>query len=146
MKIVDTKSYFDVLCQLTETGHTVSTVICGGSMLPFLSDGRDYAFLKKPSSPPKKGDIVLFIRADGNYVLHRIRFIRKGKYYLIGDRQSVTEGPVELSQIMAIVTSVKRKDKIITPKNAIWKFYSKIWINIVPLRRPIFYLRALFGK
>ena len=146
LKLIDTKSYLDALSDLTENGHTVSTAISGGSMLPFLAPGRDFAILKKPDSPLKKGDIVLFRRADESYILHRIRHITKDGYYIIGDSQNVTEGPVEESRIVAVVVAVKRKGKSITPKNAVWKFYSTVWLRIIPLRRHIFRIRAIFGK
>ncbi len=146
MKLIDTKCYLDALSALTESGHTVSTAISGGSMLPFLAPGRDFAILKKPVSPLKKGDIVLFRRPDGSYILHRIRHIKKEGYYLIGDSQNITEGPVEKKQIVAVAVSVRRKGKLITPKSFVWKFYSVLWLRIIPLRHLIFRIRAVFGK
>lgn len=146
MKLIDTKCYLDALSALTESGHTVSTAISGGSMLPFLAEGRDFAILKKPDSPLKKGDIVLFKRNNGSYILHRIRHIRKNGYYIIGDSQNVIEGPVDKNQIVAVVTSVKRKGKMIYPKNFIWKFYSIIWLRLIPFRHLIFRIRANFSN
>lgn len=144
MKLIDTKSYLDALTDLTEDGHTVSTAISGGSMLPFLAPNRDFAILKKPDKPLKKGDIILFKRADERYILHRIKYIKNEGYYIIGDSQNVAEGPVEENRIVAVVVAVKRKGKLITPENIVWKFYSTIWLRIIPLRRLILRIRAIF--
>lgn len=144
MKTLDTKAYLDTICEIANSGQEVSTVVSGGSMLPFLASGRDYVYLKKTETPPKKGDIVLFLRKDGSYILHRIRFIRKDGYYMIGDRQICTEGPITPSQIVAVTVKVRRKGKLITPKSFVWKFYRYIWLHTVKLRPLIFKIRSIF--
>lgn len=146
MKIIDTKSYLDTLCELTDEGKTVSVLVSGGSMAPFLCANRDYVFLEKAENPLKKGDIVLFTRENGDYILHRIKKITSQGYYLTGDRQTALEGPVNSNQIHCVATSAKRKEQLITPKNAVWKFYSKVWINIIFLRPLIFKIAGFFRK
>lgn len=138
MKTIDTKSYLDTLCELASKGETVSTVVSGSSMTPFLSANRDCVFLKVPEKPLKIGDIVLFTRENGDYVLHRIRKIKNNNYYLVGDRQTALEGPVPLERIHCVVTAVKRKGRLISKKNPLWFFYSKIWIRLCFLR-PVFF-------
>lgn len=138
MKIIDTKAYLDTLCELADKGETVSTVVSGSSMTPFLSANRDFVFMKKAEAPLKIGDIVLFTRENGDYVLHRIKKIKYGGYYLVGDRQTAIEGPVPYKSIRCVVTAVRRKNKLITSKNPVWFFYAKIWIRLVFLRSAIF--------
>ena len=82
MKTIDTKNYLDALCELVSEGKIVSTVISGGSMLPFLSPQRDYAFLERISRKLRRGDIVLYKRPNGDYVLHRIRKIKDEEFFL----------------------------------------------------------------
>ena len=113
-------------------------------MTPFLSSGRDFVYLEAPLRKLKKGDIVLYLRTDGDYVLHRIRYIKGDGYYMIGDRQTVTEGPVNITQIKALVTGVKRKGKQLSPKSPMWLFFSKVWIRMVPLRPAV--LSVLFPR
>ena len=144
MKTIDTQGYLNILCRIIEDGNTACTVVTGGSMSPFLASNRDYVYLEKPKRKLKKGDVVLFIRQNGDYVLHRIKRISTEGYYLTGDRQTTLEGPVKREQIMALVTSVKRKSKILTPKSLIWQFYEKIWINTVCIRPILFKLYSRF--
>lgn len=134
MKTVDTKGYLSALCDIAQNGEVVSTVVSGGSMTPFLGSNRDYVYLEVPKKEPKKGDIVLFLRAGGDYVLHRIKRVTKEGYYMIGDRQTVLEGPIKREQIKLLAVMVKRKGKLLYPQNIKWKFYSKIWNNLVFLR------------
>lgn len=138
MKVIDTKSYLSAICEIALSGQQVSTIVSGGSMIPFLSGNKDTVYLNTPHRKLKKGDIVLFVRENGDYVLHRIKKITKDGYYMIGDRQTATEGPVKSQQIRLLATSAKRKNKMITEKSVKWKFYSKIWNNLVFMRPVIF--------
>ncbi len=131
---VATKAYIDMLLSVMDEGRSVSLVIAGGSMTPFLADGRDRVVLEKPGRRPAVGDIVLFRRPDGDYVLHRIRKIEGENYYMVGDAQTYIEGPVAKGQIKALVTAAKRKGKIIKKGDFVWDFFEKIWIRMVPFR------------
>lgn len=115
-------------------------------MLPFLSADRDYVYLEKPAKKLKKGDLVLFRRTNGDFVLHRIKRIKGDEFYLIGDRQYIVEGPVRCEQILAVAVGVKRKSKELTTKSPLWIFYSKIWINMVFLRPFLFKFIGLLHK
>ena len=146
VKVIDTESFLSVLCELAEEGRTVSTVVSGGSMLPFLSGNRDTVYLEKPMRKLRKGDVVLFRRTNGDYVLHRIKRIKNGDFYLIGDRQYATEGPVKSEQICALMTGAKRKGKEITSKSPVWFFYSRVWINLVFLRPLAFGIVSIIHR
>ena len=41
--------------------------------------------------------------------MHRIYNVKNEEYYLIGDAQTVIEGPIQREQIFAIIIKVKRK-------------------------------------
>ena len=135
-----TRSYIDTLRELTEQGREVRLPIAGGSMVPFLVHNRDSVLLRKPDRPLKVGDIVLYQRRDGRYVLHRIRRIRQEGYYLIGDAQRETEGPLDREQIFALVIGACRKGRQIGPGDFWWEFFARVWIRMVPLRR--FFIRS----
>ncbi len=147
MKQLDTYEYISTLRELTEEGRTVSLIISGSSMSPFLIHQRDTVFFKKPDKPLKVGDIVFFQRENKQFVLHRIYKIKKEGYYIVGDNQTEIEGPVKEEQIFAIVTKVKRKGKTIQPGDFWWEFFAKVWLHMIPIRRPISILYAkMTGK
>lgn len=144
VKKVDTVQYLSALCELIEQGYEVSVPVAGGSMVPFLGDGRDRVFVRSPKAPIQKGDIVLFRRLDGSYVLHRVYRIHGNKdavtYDIIGDAQDRLERGIQRKQILAVATRARRKGKIIDPNTFCWWFFQSIWISMIPFRR--FLIRA----
>lgn len=142
---VDTQTFLGAIKDMVREGHDVPVTITGGSMTPFLVHGRDRVILSKISRPLKTGDMVLYQRESGQYVMHRIRYIKKQRteYYMIGDAQTVTEGPLKEEQIVAVVTAVCRKGKWLKPGDFWWEFFSRIWLHIIPLRRPVSKIYAL---
>lgn len=137
MKLVNTQEYVSMLRELTEQGREVNMLISGNSMSPFLMHGRDSIRLKKPDRKLRKGDMVFFQRKSGKFVMHRIIRVRKEGFYLLGDSQqsSEIEGPIEESQIFAMITSVCRKGRWIGPGNFWWEFFEYYWIRMILFRR-----------
>ena len=134
MKTVDTNTYVSVLRELIEEGREVSLLISGNSMEPFLKHQRDYICFKRPDRALAAGDMVFYQRANGQYIMHRIYRVAPEGYYLVGDGQVVIEGPLEASQIFALVTKVKRKDRWIGPDDQLWKFFAHVWPKTIPAR------------
>ena len=65
-KVVDTKEYLDMICQLLREGHgQVPVTVAGSSMTPFLVHGRDTVLLSKIRRPLKKGDVILYFSFSG---------------------------------------------------------------------------------
>lgn len=143
-RILDTNAFLDAVCELLLQGQrNVAIPVTGGSMVPFLHSG-DMAYLDLPDSPLKKGDIVLYTRESGRYILHRIKRINKdGSFIMVGDAQQELELLPRRELIHARVTSALHCGKHIHPGQPRWWFYQHIWLNIVPIRH---FLMALSGK
>ena len=134
MREIDTGAYLDVMKDLVREGKTVSIIVAGNSMSPFLIHRRDRVFFEKPDRPLKKGDIVFYQRDNQRYIMHRIWKVKKDGFYIVGDAQTEIEGPVRRDQIFARITKCERKGKMITSGNIWWEFFEKAWIRMVPLR------------
>ncbi|MFR3043194.1 MAG: S24/S26 family peptidase [Thomasclavelia spiroformis] len=134
---IDTKIYLSFLKEMIEQNMDVSIVISGNSMSPFLVNQRDVIYLSKINRKLKKGDLVLYQRLSGQYVVHRIVKVKKSGYYLAGDNQIAIEGPILDKQIFGLVTKVKRKGKWIEAGNFWWEFFEHVWIWVVPWRMII---------
>ncbi len=87
------------------TGGEFKMISRGTSMLPMLRDGIDTVVIVKANAPLKTGDVPLYIRENGEYVLHRIIKVRKDGYVLRGDNQTVSEYPICENQIAGILTA-----------------------------------------
>lgn len=134
------------LLSLLEETESVPLVISGYSMNPFLAHGRDTVYLSKAACPLKAGDMILFRRDSGDYILHRILKKDPGRCTVAGDAQTWTEA-VRDDQILAVVTAVRRKGRLLRPGSFLWFFFEKIWRRMIPLRPRILKLYTkLTGK
>ncbi len=140
-KVVDTGEYISSLLELIEQGEEVGLPVAGSSMTPFLGDGRDQVFLRKPERPLRRGDVVLYRRSSGDYVLHRIHRVHGAGdellYDMVGDAQDWIEHDIRREQVFAVVTRARRKGEIIEPGSFYWWFFQNVWIGMVPLHSPV---------
>lgn len=134
VKVSDPEQVMEPLLALLEETAAVPLVISGGSMTPFLVHGRDTVFLSKVVDNPKRGDMLLYRRRDGSYVLHRVYRTEGERCTMLGDAQTMPEPGICRDQILAKVTAVRRKGKLLRNNSLLWQFFEKIWIRVVPLR------------
>ncbi len=134
-RTLDTKAFLDTVCDLLRQGQTNVTVpVTGSSMVPFLHDG-DTVYLNVPSEKLKKGDVVLYTRENGDYVLHRIRKVnRDGSLTMVGDAQQFLETVSSRERVWGIAVAACHKGKRVTPRSFHWWFYRHIWLWLLPWR------------
>ena len=137
VRILSEHELIPPLLELLEETDNVPLIISGGSMTPFLVHYRDTVYLSKIRRPLKRGDMVLYQRDSGKYVLHRIYRTESGTYTMVGDAQTKLERGIRPDQALALVTAVRRKGKYLESGSFWWVFFEKIWIRIVPLRHRI---------
>ena len=117
----------------------------GTSMLPFIHAG-DLVMLDKISNHKiKKGDVVLYKRENGQYVLHRIHSIKNKKLVMLGDNQLKLEKNIAYNQLLAKMISYKTKKKDVSVKSFKYRFWSNIW-NIYLIRYVILKVKWLLLK
>ena len=134
VKIISPEELIPPLLSLLEEAESVPLVISGYSMTPFLVHCRDTVYLSKIRQPLKRGDMVLYQRDSGNYVLHRIYRSDSSTYTMVGDAQTLLERGIRHDQMLALVTAVHRKGKLLKPGTFWWVFFQRVWIRMVPLR------------
>ena len=141
--ILDTEAFLDTVCELLRQGQTdVVIPVAGGSMVPFLHHG-DTVCLNLLDSAPKRGDVVLYRRESGRYILHRIyRMRRDGSVLMVGDAQQEIEILPSRDMICARVTSARHQGKLCQPGQLRWWFYRRVWLRLRPVR---YFLMSLRG-
>ncbi len=141
--ILDTEAFLDTVCELLRQGQTdVAIPVAGGSMVPFLHHG-DTVCLNLLDSAPKRGDVVLYRRESGRYILHRIyRMRRDGSVLMVGDAQQEIEILPSRDMICARVTSARHQGKLCQPGQLRWWFYRRVWLRLRPVR---YFLMSLRG-
>lgn len=147
MKKVDPAACFEAFLELLQEGQDVSYPFSGGSMIPFVVPKRDRAFFRAPERPLKPGDIVLYRRESGQYVMHRIiKCAKDGSFTLAGDAQTVLEPGIRPEQIAARVYAVQRKGRLVKESDVLWKLFAGPWRWLLPLRRSMIRLRGAIKK
>lgn len=137
VKVVAPEVLVEPLLGLLEETESVPLVISGSSMTPFLVHGRDTVYLSKVQHPLKRGDMILYRRSGGAYILHRIYQVENASYTLVGDAQTQLEPGIRSDQVLAQVTAVRRKGKLLQSGSFWWDFFEKVWIRMVPLRPAV---------
>lgn len=131
------------IVKIINEGYTVTLLLRGISMRPFLEDRRDIAVLTAVKEI-RKGDPVLAEDKPGHYVLHRIVDINGNNVTLRGDGNINTEH-CTTADIRASVKGFYRKGrkKLDSTDGIKWRTYSWIWMHLLPLRR---YLLAIHRR
>ena len=103
-------AYFAVYLPLLREGIAPPLPVVGGSMGPYLASGRDAVVLAPMGERAcRVGDICLYRRDNGAYILHRIVGRRGDTYTFAGDAQTTREYGIRKEQLLGCVTAVVRK-------------------------------------
>ena len=122
----------------------------GRSMRPMLREQGDYVVLRSPAiRPPRRTDVVLYRRKNGQLVLHRIIGVRGDVFRMCGDGQSVPENGIAKDQILGVLTAFCRAKKgssrsAARPVSAdapLYRAYVRFWVASRPFRRLLSALR-----
>lgn len=140
---IENRKFLPEVIKLLNEGHTVTLLLKGFSMRPFLEDNRDKALLAK-AKDIQVGDAVLAETAPKHYVLHRIIKIQGETVTLRGDGNLATE-VCHVNDVHGYAIGFYRKGRTKLDKtNGIkWRTYSHIWMALYPIRR---YLLAAYRR
>lgn len=139
------ESLVEILILQMEKGGSAELTVTGWSMLPMLQNRRDVVTLIPPTKEPKKKDVVLYRRKNGQYVLHRIIDIEDGTYIISGDNQAVCES-VEAPQIIAVVSGFTHKGRPYSVQSFGYRIYAWIWVELFCLRKGYLFIRRRVGR
>ncbi len=144
MNIVTKETSFDnIMPLITESfrqGLSVTIPITGRSMRPLFLHKRDRAVLAKCEPLClRRGDVPLYQRPGGQYVLHRIVRVEKECYVFAGDAQRKTER-LPKTCVLAVMTGFVRKGRSVTCNAVTYRLYVWWWMLLRPLRPLIFRL------
>ncbi|MFA9466312.1 MAG: hypothetical protein ACERKN_18750 [Velocimicrobium sp.] len=114
----------------------------GTSMMPLLRQHKDlFVIEKKTDERCKKYDAVLFKRANGQYVLHRILKVRENNYVLCGDHQFQSEYGITDDQILGVMTKVIRDGVIISVTDKKYWWYVHLWCDFFYVRAAVLWMK-----
>ena len=107
-------------------------------MMPLWMHRRDQVVLEHcQEGSLKNGDIVLYRRENGQYVLHRIIKLYDRQMSLCGDAQSKLEKNVSTNAVIARVVKICRKGKWFSCDHRGYLLYVYLWGIMRPVRGKV---------
>lgn len=126
--------------EILKNGGAATLTVTGSSMRPMLRHQVSRVRLV-PVTELKRGDLPLYRRDNGQYVLHRIVDVNAdGTFTCCGDNQWHLEKGLRREQMIAVVDRFSRKgdDRWVSGNDWKYRLYWHLWLAIRPLRRIIF--------
>ena len=140
------ESLAEILQLQLDSGGVARLVVTGSSMYPTFRHRKDVVYLTPVKRELKRGDLILYKRPSGQYILHRIVSRPKdGKFICSGDNQWQKES-VEENQVVALVNGFVRGGKQYSERHFGYRLWVGFWIFVFPIRRPILKLRRFLGR
>ncbi|MBE6599364.1 MAG: hypothetical protein E7638_07990 [Ruminococcaceae bacterium] len=135
--------------EIVASGGKAELTVTGNSMYPMMKHRVSMVRLCAPHEP-KVGDIPLYQRNDGVYVLHRIVGMDEDGYICCGDNQCRLEKGIRREQIIAVVDEFKRTKRWRSCRSLPYRAYAWCRRVLRPMRRLVRAgmrrLRRIFGK
>ena len=122
----------DVIEEVLTSGGEFKMYPRGISMLPLIKQGVDAVVLAKSTEASlQKHDIAFYKRDNGQFVLHRVMSLENdGTYTMCGDNQLSLERGIREDQIIAKVTKLYKKEKLLRFDGIRYKFYLATWCSM----------------
>lgn len=142
---VPMESLIKVILLQLENGEKANLTVTGCSMMPMLRQYRDSVQLKPVTGPLQPGDIALYQRDNGRYVLHRVIRVTAEGYLFCGDNQATLE-PVHQDQLIALVAEYVKNGKPHTLDEIGYRLYCFVWVRLFWIRKYYIRLRRRLGR
>ncbi len=143
---VDMASISPLITEIIAGGGSAELTVSGNSMRP-LFEHRVSRVRLSAADRFRLGDVVLYRRDSGAYVLHRIVQQKDCLYTMRGDNQYVPEPGVRCDQILAVMTAFSRDGvRWHDCRSFAYVLYRVIWVRSCFLRRKFrVFLRRIFS-
>ena len=115
------------------SGNPVVTMTSGDSMEPLLFDHDTRVVIRRADGPLKKGDLPVYRRPSGQFVMHRVVRVGKDCYYTRGDNRYGTER-VPQEWMLGVVTEIYRKEHHFPVTDWRYRLYVALWGGLYPIR------------
>lgn len=126
-------------------GHPVATYTTGISMEPLLKEKKTYVVIEPLRRELQTGDLPIFRRPDGVYIIHRV-IGQEGQCYLTRGDNCLHYEKVPKEQFLGIVTEIQRNGKTIRVTDRGYRNYVRFWNGIWPVRKQLYRIRGLKYK
>ncbi len=142
---VPMESLIEVILLQLKNGEKANLTVTGYSMLPMLRQYRDTVQLMPIDGMLRPGDIALYRRDNGRYILHRVIRLTEEGYLFCGDNQAELE-PVRQDQLIALVNGYTKNGKVRRLDGIGYGLYRFVWVQLFGFRKYYIRLRRSLGR
>lgn len=114
-------------------GRVVSTETHGISMKPLLVEGKTLVVIEPLRRALSVGELPVFLRPDGKYVIHRVIGMDEKNYYTRGDNCLNSE-TVPKEQMLGVAVEIYRNGRMLRVTDRRYRLYVAVWQALTPLR------------
>ena len=116
-----------------DPSYTIDVYTNGISMWPLLRCYEDHVTMAYPTRELAVGDIIVFYRADGREIAHRICWMDEEMIQTIGDNCDAPDEKIPRSKVIGLVTHTCKKGHLRHVDTPFWITYGKfmMWSNPV---------------
>lgn len=126
---------------LEETGAAVIQTV-GISMEPLLHARESTVLLRKKDGPCRKNDVVLYIRPDGGYALHRL--VQSGPEWLVQGDHQLTAEKISEAWIIGVMEGYHPHPS--SPFHSVHSTRYRIYVMALPLLRLWLRVKGYAGR
>ena len=144
-RVMPMQELSELIALQLQSGGVARLTVTGYSMMPLLRHGKDAVELTAVTGNEKKGDILLYRRKNGQFVLHRAIAENPTGFVCCGDNQAEKEN-VDREQLLGVVCGYLRGGKHYTLRYLPYRLYTTAWVGLFPLRQYYIAIRRRLGK
>ncbi len=118
----------------------------GTSMEPLIHNQKDTIIIVKQNGRLRKYDIPVYLKS-GKYIMHRVVKVCEDHYVIVGDNL-LTKEYVTDDMIVGVLRGFYKNGKkyIDLETNGFYKFYSKVWVALLPVRPIFLFIKRAVNK
>lgn len=139
-RVISMADLSPLLEEVLRSGRQVELTATGCSMRPMLWGGVSKVRLTVPEKL-RRGDVILYKRSSGTYVLHRITAMTGTGYVCCGDAQTMLEPGVMPEQVLAAMQAFTWRGRWVKCSDRRYQMYWRVWLALRPARRVLMGIR-----
>lgn len=115
------------------SGRPVVSFTVGDSMEPLLYNRSTRVVIRRADRPLHPGELPLYRRPNGRFIMHRIIRADADHYYTRGDNRCGLE-TVPRDWVLGVVTEIYRGSHHFSVSHPVYRLYVAVWNVLYPLR------------
>ncbi len=131
--------------KLLKEGEAIGVSPKGRSMLPLMREGKTQVVIEPVDRDLIVGEMPIYMRKDGTYVLHRIVGMDEKNYHIRGDNCVALE-IVPKTDVLGVVTELRLNGRLVHPTDLLYRLYVRLLMATEWPRLHVLRLRARAGR